>query len=256
MRRAKLAKEKAEKERLEKQQKREQLIDMNAGEQWAGRRGLNVALANGFQQPSASRLRVLDFTFSSSSPLLVLGLCPHPCDRELLPHLTLHFCLSKKVPWPILIPAAKYFGFTKCFSDSSHFVVALLSLYFTNTLFLLPHRMSYVHLRSQMIELLEGGEKLATLSPAETCLCSSIWSQLLALFPVCFFPAEDSLPPTTPLGSGNTVNAAYVTHGPELICKAHKPLKVSSSWIYLKVLKICWAETVKTNMVRSQKPWE
>lgn len=31
MRRAKLAKEKAEKERLEKQQKREQLIDMNAG---------------------------------------------------------------------------------------------------------------------------------------------------------------------------------------------------------------------------------
>ena len=40
MRRAKLAKEKAEKERLEKQQKREQLIDMNAGKKRRG--GLDV----------------------------------------------------------------------------------------------------------------------------------------------------------------------------------------------------------------------
>ena len=43
MRRAKLAKEKAEKERLEKQQKREQLIDMNAGKKWRRR-------ANGLKQ--------------------------------------------------------------------------------------------------------------------------------------------------------------------------------------------------------------
>lgn len=153
-----------------------------AGGARSGRSGLNVALGKWLS--AAFCLQVPGAGFYVFLCLLVLVLCPHPCDWELLPHLTLHFCLSKKVPWPILIPAAKYFGFPKCFSDSSHFVVAFLSLYFTNTLFLLPHQMSYVHLRPQMIELLEGVEKLASLSPAETCLCLSIWSQLLALFPV------------------------------------------------------------------------
>lgn len=48
MRRAKLAKEKAEKERLEKQQKREQLIDMNAGKKRRRPDGLRQEHLEGF----------------------------------------------------------------------------------------------------------------------------------------------------------------------------------------------------------------
>lgn len=181
-------------------------------------------------------------SFAGSLPLWFGNCCP--TYSVLLP--------VQNVSWPVLIPAVKCFGFPKSLSDSSRLVVALLSPYFTSMVFLLPLNILYAHLKDhKWTELLEGGEKLATLFLHQKHVF--VWAYGLNYWPsvscLCFFPVEDSLPPATPVGSGNTVNAAYVTHGPDW-SEGQRASGVRALWGW-QVLKICWTQTVETNKVVS-----
>lgn len=83
-----------------------------------------------------------------------------PCDLGIAIPRTLCFCLSKIFSDLFSFLLLNVLGFQN-FSDSSHLVVALLSPYFTSTMFLSPLNILYAHLKDhKWTELLEGGEKL------------------------------------------------------------------------------------------------